>query len=72
MMPGMNGNALTEAARQLRPWLKVLLISGFQGATDGVGGGLSQTLLHKPFRRRDLQQAITPRFRSVRRHKLHT
>jgi two-component system NtrC family sensor kinase len=55
VMPGgMNGVALTRAARALRPALPVLLTSGYaEGALEADGLGV--TILPKPYEHHDLQ-----------------
>ena len=50
-MPGMNGRQLAAAARQLRPGLKVLFVTGYAHDASGEGGlaGPGMALLGKPF-----------------------
>ncbi|QAY77563.1 GAF domain-containing protein [Sphingosinicella sp. BN140058] len=55
LMPGMTGTALVREARQLRPGLPVLIISGYAEA-EGVAPELPR--LTKPFRQSDLAAAI--------------
>jgi PAS domain S-box-containing protein len=57
VMPGpMNGRELAAKARAERPDLKVLYTSGFPGAF--VGEDDRDALLNKPYRKRDLANAI--------------
>jgi PAS domain S-box-containing protein len=61
VMPGgMDGRALAEAARHLRPGLKVLLTSGFtQAAASAVSENrLSFALLSKPYRKEELARTV--------------
>jgi CheY-like chemotaxis protein len=51
-MPGLSGRQLAERARDFRPELRVLLVSGLE--TDGRGF----PLLRKPFSRCDLRRAM--------------
>ena len=51
-MPGLSGRELAERARDFRPELRVLLVSG--GESDGRGF----PLLRKPFSRSDLRQVM--------------
>jgi CheY-like chemotaxis protein len=56
VMPGgMGGPELAEAARRLRPGLRVLLTSGYAADPSDRHG---QHMLRKPFDRRDLIQAV--------------
>jgi CheY-like chemotaxis protein len=54
-MPRMDGAALAERVRELRPGLPLLLITGYTG-TSGATPDLPR--LDKPFRRADLADAI--------------
>jgi CheY-like chemotaxis protein len=54
-MPRMDGAALAERVRELRPSLPVLLITGYTGGSD-ITPNLPR--LDKPFRRADLADAI--------------
>jgi len=50
-LPGLNGRELADAARELRPDLKVLFITGFAG-NAAVGKGLLEPgmeIMTKPF-----------------------
>lgn len=49
-LPGMNGRQLSEMARQLRPGLKILFVTGYAAAAS-IQGGLNDgtDLLCKPF-----------------------
>jgi signal transduction histidine kinase/ActR/RegA family two-component response regulator len=60
VMPGMNGTALAERLRSLRPGLPVLLMSGFGGAQlqqRAQAAGVRQVLA-KPLQREALARAI--------------
>ncbi len=56
MLPlGMNGVEVARRARERRPGLKVLFMSGYaEGALAPGAGGLEVDLLHKPFRKAEL------------------
>jgi CheY-like chemotaxis protein len=57
-MPGMNGAEFVKLARQRRPDLRVLFVSGFSDSkvlADAVGDA---PLLHKPFTATDLAAAV--------------
>lgn len=53
-MPKMDGHELAEKARQMRPNLRVLFATGYDGS--GVSGDM--TVLHKPYLANDLAKAI--------------
>jgi PAS domain S-box-containing protein len=57
---GMNGKQIAEAARALRPGIKILFASGYaQDALTSQGKlDATATLLQKPYRRMDLMQAL--------------
>ena len=57
-LPGMDGRKLVEAARALRPGLKVLFVTGYGEAVDiaAFGGGVD--MISKPFALDDLSQKI--------------
>ncbi len=55
MPEGMSGDKLAEAARRLRPGLRVLFTTGYAAELSGHDG---QHLLRKPYGRRDLARAI--------------
>jgi PAS domain S-box-containing protein len=55
LMPGMNGTALADVLRSLRPDLPVLLVSGY-AETDGLDPTLPR--LTKPFRRDELAASL--------------
>jgi FixJ family two-component response regulator len=61
MMPGMSGSELAVQARESRPDLKVLLMSGYGEETiaqvDGKAGGFD--LVEKPFTRAELIAAVS-------------
>ena len=55
----MDGVELANAARRLRPHLPVLLTSGYSGAVPALAGATaSYPLLHKPYRREQLEAAL--------------
>ncbi len=56
-MPGLTGTALAAAARQMRPGLRVLLISGY-AEIDAAELTLADAQLRKPFRSADLRAAV--------------
>jgi CheY-like chemotaxis protein len=59
--PGMRGTALAVHARQLRPDMPVLLMSGYSSellAGEAAGGPGAPELLRKPFTKAELAQAI--------------
>jgi CheY-like chemotaxis protein len=56
LMPGMTGTDLARAARELQPRMPVLIISGY-AAVEGIARDLPR--LTKPFRRDELQSAIS-------------
>jgi PAS domain S-box-containing protein len=60
IMPGMNGRELSERARELRPGLKVLFMSGYLGnAVEHHGrAGLDVQLVQKPVSLKDLTARI--------------
>ncbi len=60
VMPGMNGRALADAARQIRPGLRVLYTSGYTEDAIVHHGRLDTDalLLGKPYRRSELDSAI--------------
>jgi CheY-like chemotaxis protein len=60
IMPGgMNGKELATQARGKRPSLKVLFTSGFPGTSStNATFDADDLLLSKPYRRRDLAQAL--------------
>jgi PAS domain S-box-containing protein len=61
VMPGgINGWELAQAARKIRPHLKVLLTSGYALDTLIASGRLTATtpILNKPYRRADLARAL--------------
>ena len=49
-LPGMNGRQLAEAARERRPTLPVLFITGFAGAALHEGPAMGMEVLGKPFK----------------------
>jgi signal transduction histidine kinase len=55
MPEGMSGRKLAEAARSLRPGLKVLFTTGYAAELSEYAG---QHMLHKPYDRRDLARAV--------------
>ena len=61
MLPkGMTGKDIADAARRLRPGIKVLFVSGY--ATDMLQSegrlDADSILLQKPYRRADLAEAL--------------
>jgi PAS domain S-box-containing protein len=59
VMPGgMTGHALAQAARRLRPGLKVLLTSGFPKGQDAASSEEFHNLLIKPYRKAELAAKI--------------
>ena len=67
MLPGvLNGSTLTKAARQIRPDLRVIFISGFAEHAMTQSGLLEEgiPLLSKPFRKVQLAYAIEEVMRS--------
>lgn len=57
-MPGMNGFELAEAARRLRPDLKVVLTSGYVSRLDVPD---TFDFLAKPWRAEDVADAVVPK-----------
>lgn len=55
---GVSGLALARQARELRPDLRVLLASGYSEQAFKEEGGTDLPLLKKPFRRRELADAV--------------
>lgn len=59
MMPGMDGNALIGALRQLQPSVRVIATSGVPVTTrGGHGNGDAPYFLQKPYQAADLQSAL--------------
>jgi CheY-like chemotaxis protein len=59
VMPGgVTGRALALLAREVRPDIRVALISGFEPAEDGEEPPAGVALLRKPFEREQLRRAI--------------
>jgi len=58
---GMDGQATAEAARRLRPDLPVIFMSGYTPHFHSEAESLddSITFLQKPFRKKQLQEALT-------------
>jgi CheY-like chemotaxis protein len=52
-MPGLSGRELAERARDFRPKLRVLLVSGLESEGRGF------PLLRKPFSQSDLRRVMT-------------
>ena len=59
VLPGMNGRQLAEAARALRPDLKVIFVTGYGEGfkPDGLGDGVD--MITKPFALDDLSRKIS-------------
>ncbi|MBT7760179.1 MAG: response regulator, partial [Rhodospirillaceae bacterium] len=61
VLPGdLNGKVLAETARQIRPDLRVLFMSGYARDAFAPDGRLdpADELLQKPFRKSDLARAV--------------
>jgi PAS domain S-box-containing protein len=60
VMPGMNGQALAQALRKVRPSLPVLFSSGydFHLLDDALEAGEKLTIVHKPYHPQDLLRII--------------
>jgi CheY-like chemotaxis protein len=56
-MPGMSGGKLAQIARQSRPDLPILFISGFVDLAAREGG-MAETVLQKPFRAEELTAKV--------------
>jgi CheY-like chemotaxis protein len=56
LMPGMRGSELIQDARNIRPFLPVLLLTGYANLAKGEAAGLPR--LAKPFREADLARAV--------------
>lgn len=56
-MPGMNGVAVRDAARRIRPDLPVLFLTG-HGRIAALNGVPDRTIVEKPFRGEDLARRI--------------
>ena len=56
VMPGMNGNELVRAVREICPYMDVLAISG--ALPEANSGLVNCRFLKKPFLPRDLLQAV--------------
>jgi hypothetical protein len=56
VMPRMNGHDLAKALKKTRPQIRVLLMSGYDGALDA--GSDTTNLLFKPFRPRGLLRRV--------------
>jgi CheY-like chemotaxis protein len=56
VMPGMSGDELVDAARSLRPKLKVIFTTGFASQSRQTAPNVDQfgTVLTKPYRKIDL------------------
>jgi len=48
-MPGLNGRQLADTARETRPGLRVILITGYAGTALDLRLAPGMTVLHKPF-----------------------
>ncbi len=60
VMPEMSGTALSQRLLELRPGLRVLLMSGYTEYTEGAGAALPahRTFLQKPFATEALASAV--------------
>ena len=60
VMPGMDGIELAEKARQIRPHLKIMFMTGFSAVSIGKGenSGHTPTVMAKPFHLKDLVAQI--------------
>jgi two-component system cell cycle sensor histidine kinase/response regulator CckA len=58
VMPGMSGPRLAELVREVRPDLRVLLMSGYTGEEPVRRGATGVDLLHKPFSPDELLLAV--------------
>jgi PAS domain S-box-containing protein len=59
MPEGLTGFQLAEAARQMRPHLKVLFTTGYAGTPDAAGvPDWQERLIRKPYRRPELAEKI--------------
>ena len=55
LMPGMSGDAVAHRVRQVRPGLKILLMTGADGAFAAASG---LPVLRKPFAHEDFVAAV--------------
>jgi len=58
VMPGMNGAEVARAARELRPRLRILMVSGYADSVAVEAAIGSQRLLRKPFNVSELSAAV--------------
>lgn len=58
VMPGMSGFRLAREAGRLRPQLKIVLMTGFDGAEESEREGTALPILRKPFDATKLARAI--------------
>jgi CheY-like chemotaxis protein len=58
-MPGMSGIELARAARNRRPDLPVLFVTGFASATVPLEDAPPEQILRKPFRASQLMRRVT-------------
>ena len=60
IMPGMNGVELLRRAAQVRPGLRVMLVTGYAelGGAGGMAGLRTEQVLRKPFRSSDLLRRV--------------
>jgi signal transduction histidine kinase len=65
LMPGMRGSELVEEARNLRPGMPVLLLTGYANLAKGEAAGLPR--LSKPFREADLARSVATLLTDERR-----
>ena len=57
-MPGMNGAELLRRARDIRPDVKALVISGFSDTEALAASGVAAPILAKPFSSEKLLDAV--------------
>ena len=60
VMPGMSGMELARRAREVRPDLHVVFMSGYSAEVVGHQGSIpvDTTIIQKPFTRRDLLRTL--------------
>jgi CheY-like chemotaxis protein len=60
MPDGLSGFQLAEAARRLRPGLRVLFTTGYAGGRrpEGEAAQLAERMIRKPYRRAELAEQV--------------